>query len=150
MDHHLASPARKKKTIFPFSGERASVNPFRSFLVQSYTCMSVNLKFYTKVRLGPLPMQDELLEPYFLDKGFPQCTMLHYYVSTIKIFAERVCEYALTEDLKELRGWARVRVDAQTFTRWMEEIPARQARRSSKVVEGRRRSWPKVRDLGNI
>lgn len=86
------------------------------------------LKTYHSIRSGPnfdicgshIPSsfssaQRELLQSYFPDKGFPQCTIAHYYFSTINTFATVVYESALGNDFGELIGWACVKMDAQRY-----------------------------------
>ena len=70
-------------------------------------------------------MQRELLQPYFPDKGFPQCTIAHHYFSTINRFAELVDESALSNDLGEMLGWAHVKMSSQKCLQRLEKTLAK-------------------------
>ena len=65
-------------------------------------------------------VQREVLQHYFPDKAFPQCTIAHCYFSTINRFAELVYESAFGNDFGELIGWACVRMNAQKFLQRLE------------------------------
>ena len=82
----------------------------QSLLLKTYLSISSahNLASYSSA-------QQELLQPYFPNKGFPQCTIAHHYFSTINTFAATVYESALGNDFGDLIGWACVKMDAQRF-----------------------------------
>ena len=63
----------------------------------------------------------ELLEPYFTDKEFPQCTIAYHCFSAMKTFAKRVCEYAFGNELEGLKEWGDVMNDIEKYLRWLEE-----------------------------
>lgn len=66
-------------------------------------------------------VQRELLQPYFPDKPFPQCTIAHYYFSTINRFAELVGENSLGGDLGDMVQWALVGMDSERYLQRLEK-----------------------------
>ena len=74
----------------------------------------------------PVPsLERKLLQPYFPDKGFPQCTIAHHYFSTINRFAELIQESELSNDFGEVLGWAYVKMYSLKFLQRLEETLAK-------------------------